>query len=173
MNKQSNLFLEADKLVKGLLRQYGVMQNIEFIIQNGTIFQFGYPHSHIGKYTLELTNVTKQELDLAIKFLLENKLAEQTGQVSDFYGTAVKENAFTRLKLKNFNRGIGVNLRNGKVELTYDGFGAEREVREFTNALNDAVKAVRLRNSLQKMRYNTKMQYNKDQNAITLVGVQI
>ena len=132
--------------------------------------------SHIGKYKLKLENITKHELDLAIKLLLQNGLIEQTNKVVDYYGNErdVPEDVI-KVKTKSGilgERGIGVRVSHGQLELFCDTYMCMNEFTEFKSLLEDAVTTIRLTLQLKKARYSVKPRYSVKRKAFVIVGVQ-
>jgi hypothetical protein len=175
MNGQMLFFNnELDEMVKEMLKNRAGHRkmNVQFIFGGGDALMAGYPHSHIGKYSMDLENVTEQELEIAVKFLCANGLATKVDEIHDYYGNAHNIEAPVKLKFKGLNRGMAVKIENGKPTIVSDIYGFENDVEKFKTLMSDTIKAVRTRQGLAKQRYKTSMKYSQKTKEILLVGVQ-
>lgn len=149
--------------------------NIQLIIGGGKILISGRPHSHIGRYQLQLEDVTLAELKAGMRLLAAHNVAKEVDTIYDYYGKTIPTKAAIKIATPMGmlgKRGMAINLQKGHLTIVCDQYGMEREVQQFRTTLTDAVKAVRLNNSLRKQRYKTKVKYKKKERAFILVGVQ-
>lgn len=174
-----SLVTEADRMTVSLIKEMGRInphcENTQFIIGNGHLIVSSRPHSHIGKYDLQLENVTLVELKSAVELLEANAVVKQVSRVYDYYNTEVRTDAQVRMATPTgilAKRGMAVELRNGKIALVCDQYGAENELAKLRTTLTDAVKTIRLKNTLQKQKYRTTIKYKQAERAFILVGVQ-
>lgn len=175
----ADVFREADEIAREMFKKFPkdtiIRHNIQYIIFNsGEILRFGYPHSHIGKYTLDIKNLTESELKKAIDLMVKNEVVEKTNKIFDFYNREIDTKGM-KLKLKSpvmNRRGLAVEFDNGQFKIVCDNYQAQGELAEFQKSLENAVKTVRISNNLIKMRYTPRIAYNKQEKSYIVVGVQ-
>ena len=168
--------MSASETIKKLLRRAGNRpgrRNIAFILAGGRGEITAWPHSHIGRYKLDLTNVTKEELELAVKWLAEQGLVEVGGRAVDVTGRSygVPRDAVV-VRNTAFARGVAFAVQNGRLVAYGDPWGKQAAWDELVTLVQDAVKAVKLARGLRHMGYHVQAAWNRQERAIVLVGVE-
>lgn len=150
-------------------------QNIQIVIKNGFYYISGKPHSHIGKYAIKVEQLSQSEFDILVQLLINNGVFQSIENLSDFEGRITNTKGI-RLKTKNgifAKRGFGLELdRNGNVNIAADKWKAQEDFEDLENVITDAITTAKMVSSMQEMNYEVDVNYDEEEKAFLMVGVQ-